>query len=320
MIHEMNADTCEKHYINEISSLVDAEISGRRADEIFRHLKSCAKCRKRHEMLVYLKNGISNIEADKLNDEEKISLSTMAHSAIKTNMQISKSAWRNRLAITLASAAAFVILILTATIMFRFLSSSTAPALITASAPTAAESDTIEEVAKSAPVQDTMEAAAPMGETAGELMAAETINFPIFVNEENSYNTSKFKEAKNIIETAEKLYQKISSDGSISQQELMSKLKDSLASAQLNSDLIPIIFNKNIEEIANSNKDEIVISESTRNLLPFYAEKATYEGNNSLIIAYFLKPQKDLYYRYLLVPVANSIDTGKIQDLTTIKK
>jgi uncharacterized protein YhaN len=304
----MNANTCEKHYINEISSLVDAEISGRRADEIFRHLKSCAKCRKRYEMLVYLKNGISNIEADKLNDEEKISLSTMAHSAIKTNMQISKSAWRNRLVITLASAAAFVILILTTTIMFRFLSTSTAPTLITASAPTAAESDTVEEVAKSAPVQDTMESAAPMGETAGELMAAETINFPIFVNEENSYNTSKFKEAKNIIETAEKLYQKISSDGSISQQELMSKLKDSLASAQLNSD------------IANSNKDEIVISESTRNLLPFYAEKATYEGNNSLIIAYFLKPQKDLYYRYLLVPVANSIDTGKIQDLTTIKK
>jgi uncharacterized protein YhaN len=271
--------------------------------------------------LAYLKNGISRLEVDALNDEEKISLLTMTRSAIKTNRQISKSAWQNRLMITLASAAAFVILILT-TVMFRLFSSSTAPTLITASAPAAAESEIAEEAARSATVQDMTESSVPTGETSGELTAVETIDFPIFVNEENSYNTAKLKEAKNIIETAEKLYQQIISDGSISQQELITKLKDSLTSAQLDPNLIPIIFNNNIEKIANSDeiKDEIVISESTRNLLPFYAEKATYEGDSSLIIAYFLKPQKDLYYRYLLAPVANSIDTGEIQDLNTIKK
>ncbi|MCL5985174.1 MAG: hypothetical protein M1371_01255 [Actinobacteria bacterium] len=316
----MNANTGEKHYNNEISSLIDAEILGRQADEIVEHLKSCVKCRKRYETLANLKDRVSSLEECTLNDEEKISIMSMIPSAIRTNRQTSKPAWQRHLAVTLASAAGLAILILTATVVFRFLFISTAPTLMTASAPAAAESAVAEEATKSAPTQDTMGAAAPMGETAGELMAAETIDFPIFVNVENFYDTAKLKEAKDIAEMAEKFYQQISSDGSISQQELMAKLKSSLTTARLNSDMIPIILEKNIDEIANSNKDEIVISESTRNLLPFYAEKATYEGNNSLIIAYFLKPQKDLYYRYLLVPVANSIDTGDIQDLTTIKK
>src|SRR4030042_5179466 len=316
----MSNKICEKIYFDEISPFIDGEYTGRSADEIIGHLKSCAKCRKKYESLINLKNIISSLAEYALSEEEKANLTAMIPSAFRSVRQKSRSVWPRNLTITLASAASFTIIMLAAVVVFRFFFLSTTPTVITSSAPAAVESDAANEVAKTELEQETMRADVPTGETAGELMTAETVDFPVFINEENFYNTANFKEAKNIIETAEKLSQKVGSDGSITQQELISKLKDSLASAQLNSDLIPDIFKKNIERIANSNKDEIVISESTENLLPFYAEKATYEGDNSLIIAYFLKPQKDLNYRYLLVPVANSINTGNIQDIITIKK
>jgi len=318
----MNINKCEQQYFKEISLLIDAEISEESKLEITRHLKSCKKCKKRYDILTQLKESISNLEQFSLSDEEKTRLLIAAQTAVSINRRILKSTRQNRIIISLSSAAAITILILATTIILKLFPLSNAPTLTAAQTPTTAALDIESEVEKTASGQDTFEEAAPTGETSGELRTAEAIDFPIFVDEDNSYNTTKFKEAKKIIDTAEKLYQKLVSNGPITQQELISKLKDSLASAQLNSEMIPTIFNKNIEEIANSDdvKDEIVISESTRNLLPFYAEKAIYEGDNSLIIAYFLKPEKDLYYNYLLVPVANSINTGEIQDLTTIKK